>query len=263
MPTASVTEEIKTSELDQCLERLGLNDAKEFVLSNGVGESEKLAPENLPEKLILEEHLEGLTSELQDEKVVQLLLKLNEYEELANGSFRTDFIDGFSNLSRAGFNSTRTFGPDSYDLREYQACKILVKNGNFFEVVDRLKRQREESKKTTTIEGQTSKEAPEESGTKKRTLKNSAKSAGATQKTEKGAVSTSTSISAKTEPTETREVESVKYRDPINQFGGLVPYQLRQAQSNFLAAVLHCVKLVELRRTIESLIEDIESFQRS
>ncbi|RKP28757.1 hypothetical protein METBISCDRAFT_9285, partial [Metschnikowia bicuspidata] len=175
-------------------------------------------------------------SNSQDELVEKLLDLVSEYEQLANGAFYSAFVEGFSSLSRASFYSTRTFGRDSYDLRPYQACKVVTIEDSRFVLQDRLKAQAKMKK----VETQTT---------------NASKS----EKSFEAENSCTTSSHSKLQiASRISESDLSQFRDPIYQFGGLVPHQLRKTQDEFHNALVHCLRLLELQRKIESVMADIQ-----
>ncbi|EGV66046.1 hypothetical protein PSN45_003136 [Yamadazyma tenuis] len=168
----------------------------------------------------------------------QLLHLVDQYESLANTSFRTNFIDGFLNLSRANFNGggLRTYGVKDFDLRSYLACKN-IKSGPNLELEDYL--QRQESKKHDKEPEYTKKDQT-------------------TKQNQNTAVSSSVHRSKNESISHTEEFGNSLYKDPINQFGALVPYQLREAQASFNLALINSVELVNLQNKISSIISQIE-----
>lgn len=183
----------------------------------------------------------------QDDLVIQLLERLDRYEKLANDSFRVNFITGMQHLSRANFNSeNRKYGMDSLDRRPYDACKVVEGNGSF-KLRDRLRELKEKNKlekekesldpeKETTLEGQA--------------LRQRKKDSAQGEKSEP---------KSKKEGVLEKSVDPPSLRDPVYQFGVLVPYQLRNAQSSFNDSLTDIVNMVNLRRELTELIQKIES----
>lgn len=182
-------------------------------------------------------------SQDQDNAVVQLLELLDRYEKVANDSFRLNFIAGIQHLSRANFNSDgRKYGTDSLDRRPYDACKV-VETQNGFTVVDRLKKQKAES---ALLKDVLEKKDPLESLRQRKNTRKSEKTEEALgSKEEKGVISESVEVPA--------------LRDPIQQFGVLVPYQLRDAQSSFNDSLIDIVEMVNLRQQIAEAVKKVES----
>lgn len=183
------------------------------------------------EPFVLADKAEFEDSE-QDAKVIQLLELVSQYEQLANDSLRVNFVSGYLDLSRANFNGSKKFGVDSLDLRPYSACKV-VKRAEEFEIEDRLANQSEKRKKEKMVEKE--------------------------EKGEPELRSRKTKVKDVKDVTKVVEIEDegVPVSDPINQFGGLVPYQLRQAQQHFNRALDDSVKLLNLRNQISTLMEQI------
>ncbi|KAF3987523.1 hypothetical protein FT663_00685 [Candidozyma haemuli var. vulneris] len=172
----------------------------------------------------------------QDEAVIKLLDLLDQYEKLANDQFRVNFITGMQNLSRANFNSeNKKYGTDSLDRRPYEACKV-VEGSAVFVLKDKLK----EAKKDAIEEKES--EKPEESTLRSRG-----------NKTKPEKVST----------TETVKEPSKSLRDPIYQFGVLVPYQLRNAQASFNESLADIISMVNLRQQITDLVAQIEKAENT
>ncbi|RCK65979.1 hypothetical protein Cantr_01744 [Candida viswanathii] len=151
-----------------------------------------------------------------DTKTIELLDLLDRYQ-LLTASNRENFINGFFNLSRANFQNEKTrYGPETFDLRSYKACKVVeqTNDGAFF-VIDRLEKGLAKEDK----EGKTVRNRKEKSGGE--------------------------------------EKAKLEYRDPIKQFGALVPLDLRQSQADFNKAVLQSVEIVNLQVRIEKLINEL------
>lgn len=323
---ATVTSKSTTIDVLQAsLERLGLKDPLEFVLPTPTNHSSTDGLRNRSSRSKTKSDHEGRKERESDRKresdgeresdhereredstkidhliddyTAQLLTLVTEYEDLANGSFRSKFIDGFSDLSRAGFNSTRTFGPESYDMRPNQACKVIdITEEQAFELVDRLKgalptktngqtRSEESgkgvrSRKAHKVEKEpnglekvienldldtdklSSTNTPTSTSTRTSTTGSSNTGSSTTDSSKTGSKtrsSTSTGVSSSTISSVTDISETkASIRDPISQFGGLVPYQLRQSQAHFLQALNHAVKLVELQQSISKLLQKLE-----
>lgn len=214
---------------------------------------------------------EATASQLQDEKVFSLLLLIDEYERIANDSFRSNYVEGFLTLSRANFNSTRKFGTDSLDRRLYDACTV-VEDVDGFRVVDLLSKQRVEKKAFKLAEAKedektkTPKNGEEERGdaTEKIAVEkdNGAREEGGANERAETSGATLREASElknrKSKSKPTKKTPTWTLRDPIDQFGGLVPYQLRDAQTHFASALAESVKLVNLQKRISTLIRDIE-----
>lgn len=274
--------------LQKILDKLGIEDAADFLLPDSSLSGALSDPiESNKSKLILkqspasESNNKIETEKSQDENtstdqkdeldrnsslptgdsvLIRLLELVSEYEDLANGDFRSELIEAFSDLSRATFNSTRTFGPDSFDMRPYEACKTVeVANDGTVQLHNQLHRQSlPESTKPKTQGARSRKirknleSTSEDSNDSKvekielPSLSDSCASKGRTT-----ALSSGSSNGASL--TETKP----KLRDPIYQFGGLVPYQLRHAQTHFSNALAHSLKLVNLRFEIEVLISKV------
>lgn len=186
-------------------------------------------------------------SQDQDDLVIQLLERLDRYEKLANDSFRVNFITGMQHLSRANFNSeNRKYGMDSLDRRPYDACKVVESNGSF-KLRDKLKELKE--KKKLELENEkldSEKENTLEDQALRQRKKDPAKGEKSEPKSKEGGVSE-------------KSIEPSSLRDPIYQFGVLVPYQLRNAQSSFNDSLTDIITMVNLRQELTELIKKIES----
>ncbi|KAI5969188.1 hypothetical protein CANMA_001741 [Candida margitis] len=169
----------------------------------------------------------------EDEKTIQLLNLLNEYQELT-GACRSHFINGFLNLSRANFQSEKTkFGKDTFDMRSYDACKIvgLMDESDEFNIVDRTKT----SPGDAVDDDQFTNDITPASELKNRKNRN-----------------------ANTAKTETEKTATITYRDPILQFGALTPSQLKTSQEDFGSALNLSVRIINIRRKIETLVSELE-----
>ncbi|KAI5959282.1 uncharacterized protein KGF55_005432 [Candida pseudojiufengensis] len=154
----------------------------------------------------------------QDIKTIKLLNLLNEYQELTN-LHRSSFINGFLNLSRANFQSeTLKFNKDSWDLRIKNSNKI-IKIDDELELMDNLKAiDSEDVEKETEIKNR----------------------------------------KIKSRNTAALNSEKSILKDPILQFGALVPKELKLSQDNFNEGLRLSVKLINLRREIELLTKELD-----
>lgn len=163
----------------------------------------------------------------QHDKTIQLLDLLNEYQELTT-IYRLHFINGFLNLSRANFQSEKTkFGKDTFDMRSYNACKVVGVVGDEFNIIDRrgaIVDCDSEDKNALELQQDTQ-------------LKNRKKNG---------------------KPTKTDNATNT-YKDPILQFGALTPPQLKTSQEDFDRALKLSVQIINIRRKIATLTSELES----
>ncbi|CAH2355985.1 hypothetical protein CLIB1423_41S00452 [[Candida] railenensis] len=227
-----------------------------------------------------------------DQKFAQLLELVDRYEKLANGKFRLNFINGSLNLSRSNYNNRlslgKKYGPDSYDLRPYDSCKTvdIVANGGKFQLVDQRAKQVErenieknnkktvnniqpERKDDSSIKDQ-HKGGPAEAaningdggggGVVVTGISSESSSAGAgTLKNRKDqAKKLNSEIQAQSLESKSSSAEERKLVDPLLQFGGLVPYQLRQSQKYFEEWLSDSIQVLNLQTEISKLIKEIE-----
>lgn len=180
-----------------------------------------------------------------DAKTLQLLELLDKYENKVMRQMDINFKNGYLNLSRANYNSgsvLKKFGVESIDMREHLANKSVEFTGDGIKLVDLFEKNKEEKKynlkdKKKTKESITSENATEKTeGLRNRKLKSLVTLALSTQETQEGP----------------------QFRNPLHQFGGLVPYQLRQSQTYFNNGLEDAVALIQLRSEILSLIEEVE-----
>lgn len=208
----------------------------------------------------------------QDSKIFELIRLLAEYEALANDQFRVHFADGFLDLSRANYNGSRKHGIDSFDLRPYNACTVLDGTG---EIIDRLQIQREgekrrreravrenqeKEKEGKRVDGEGKSDKNGENGESDGRTKVDEKLEAEQKNTQSATAVRRKPVSGELRNRKNRKEpaeEQQSYKDPINQFGGLVPYQLWSSQSHFKRALVDCVRMVKLQRKIELLMEEI------
>lgn len=256
----AIASELSEENLAQCFKRLNITDASSFILPDLA-----IIRHSSTDQEVVSDN------DKQDKLVARLLDLVEQYEQLANESFRSSFMDGFSDLSRAAFNSTRTFGPDSYDMRPYPACKVVEVHGSRISLIDRLeielrKCEKKKKKELDQVNGETEQNGDnvEPKGPELRDLKKSrSKKTKDSQLDTKEGIFTATSSGADTSASQLNKMdegtktEPQKYRNAISQFGGLVPYQLRQAQTHFLSALADSIRLVELQQNISEIIAKI------
>lgn len=222
-----------------------------------------------------------------NELTIQLLALINQYEDVSNGAFRTNFIEGFMNLSRANFNSTslRTFGIESIDLRLSKACKV-VDTREEFQLVDLLaeqqarekdakerqvSKQKEDTEKNNPGKNNSDKNNSDKSNSDsinhKERIESDKKTKLLRRNPKKEDVPTAISSGIKNMSiNETKEIDlesefESKLKDPIYQFGGLVPYQLRECQNSFNKSLYNCVEMIALQTKMKTVIEQIEKLQ--
>lgn len=254
MTTVKTTPE----ELQKCLERLNVSDPEQFVLALSPKEITREGEKKQEPPKDSSRGLKFTTT--QDKKVATLLQLVSQYEKLANGLYRSYFIDGFNDLSRAEFNSTRTFRPDSCDMRPCEACKILEVGNGSFQLRNRLELQNSAKLLRTKEENQDkvgSRKGPKGNNDNVPEFCKKASSVDLNLFNRQDSAHSTSSIKSESEKS-ISETNVLLYRDPISQFGGIVPYQLRQAQEHFLDALADAVALVALQKTINTLITEIE-----
>ncbi|EGW33784.1 uncharacterized protein SPAPADRAFT_54071 [Spathaspora passalidarum NRRL Y-27907] len=164
-----------------------------------------------------------------DKKTIELLILIDKYENVVNNNYRTNFINGFVNLSKANYEHTgrgfeRRYGVDSLDLRPRLACLEVNEE---FHLVDLQQKTKKEEKR----------EQMESSLKNRKTKQTKSKSSGV------------------------EEFEEDKVKDPMLQFGGIVPYQLRQSQAFFKKAIENSLEVVKLQQEIDTLIQEIEKLR--
>lgn len=204
-----------------------------------------------------------------DDLTVKLLTLLDEYECLANGEYRELFVEGYMALSRANFSAHRVYGVDSYDMSEHKAG-IEIRHQGEFTVVDRVKaarEAREREKKEEKKEKEKEKEK-EEKPKKEEKLKINTTQEKGTSKTKRKQVegaSLSTSVATGAQEVSSKtggtKVMEPAVKDPINQFGGLVPYHLKTAQTTFSRSISNAVALVNMQRKIGAIVEKLEQLE--
>lgn len=224
-----------------------------------------------------------------DQKFVQLLELVDRYEKLANGKFRLNFINGSLNLTRSNYNNRlllgKKYGPDSYDLRPYDSCKTvdIVAGGEKFQLVDQRGKQVEREKmeknkkKLNSIQrekkGELGKEDEHKEGPAEAVSTNedggsvvvtgissesSSAGAGTLKKRKDQPKKLNLEIQAESLESKSTSAEEKKLVDPLLQFGGLVPYQLRQSQKYFEDWLYDSIQVLNLQTEISNLIKEIE-----
>ncbi|KAG7194667.1 uncharacterized protein KQ657_004343 [Scheffersomyces spartinae] len=175
-----------------------------------------------------------------DTKTLELLQLLDKYENTIMKQMDINFKNGYLNLSRANYNSgslTKKFGIESIDMREHLANKIVEVKGKDIVLKNVTKETIQETKKTyNTMKAD---ESNNENGLRNRNQNIKSSKPKAFEESEEGGI----------------------LRDPIHQFGGLVPYQLRQSQTYFIKGLKDAISLVALRSDIQLLIQEIESLR--
>lgn len=191
-----------------------------------------------------------------DEKTVELLELVSQYEQLCNDKLRTDFIDGFFTLGRANYNSgsVKKYGVDSLDMRPHEP-------GITVEVGDQMRVKKDEVitkkiQKDGIITKKVQKDEIMNDDNESRELENDDNSEKSTLRNRKNPEKTTSNTIPSTK--ETKQPEKPSF-NPLLQFGGLVPYQLRQSQLHFTAAIELAVERYNLAARIEKLVKELES----
>jgi hypothetical protein len=273
-------------------------------------------------------------STAQDAKLSELLTLFDEYENLTNGDYRSNFISGHMNLSRSNFNSeSRRFGKDSYDLRPYKACKQIKVESGVFTIVDLLQTNKQKKKKQTNKRKEKMRNSPENDFNEETEAKPLSSETGSgsrvsdengpinceenqvdnneyldekdtIDKVEKNdfhevlqgnsslkqrgekkheqihvsklislnkhqAMATGSNSSGNQHENQNMaestvgnndnyDAEEMPIKDPLSQFGSLVPYQLHEAQKFFETGLSNIIDILNLQTKIINLINDIE-----
>ncbi|CCE83680.1 Piso0_004265 [Millerozyma farinosa CBS 7064] len=186
-----------------------------------------------------------------DQKTLKLLQLLDQYEKITKDS-AIAYMNGNLTLSRANYNENpliKKYGMTSYDYRPYNSCKKIRIDKNGFELIDLLSVKRNSKiEQTSTIShseassstgGSTKDTDIDEDKLKNRKAKNQEK------QIQRSAIT---------------EFSSEDVKDPIYQFGGgLGSYQLRQSQKFYSEAVNQSIALLNIKRQIDSIIDEIKS----
>lgn len=190
--------------------------------------------------------------EEKDIKTIELLELLDRYQ-LIKSSNRNNFIDGFLNLSRANFQNDKIrYGIEKFDLRCYQACKIINLSSNNidqFQLIDRLEKNRLIKKSKEQEEQQQQKDNEQEEQQQQQKDKEQKESILRNRKEKK--------INEINELDDNDEKPIIEYKDPIKQFGGIVPQELRKSQINFNNALIELIEIINLIKKIEILINEL------
>lgn len=243
-----------------------------------VDETEKDTPVEIiiPPGEIVEEF-----SEL-DLLTFELLQLVEEYEKLTNESMRMNFVNGHLNLSRANYNAgslSKKFGTESLDLRPRNAVKRILYTEKY-EVIDmrdsetktnatKKSGSTEDNSNESRLTQETKTSASGVSSQKNGNLRSRRKKereglendeqekALEETKTNKEKTSEKSAPESKVYPS-----EEVQFKDPIYQFGGMVPYQLRLAQTYFTKGLEDVVTAANLQKRIREAMQKVEDISR-
>lgn len=235
-----------------------------------------------------------------DSKVFQLIQLIDEYEKLVNDGYRLNFINGFLNLSRANYgHNTRKYGSSSFDLRPYKSCKQVSFVEDEFVMIDILKQKRADTDESTKkqLDTKTSKLSDWLKSQEKQLQiidrkKEQNKYQNLDQKVDQmknqkinlvdhvseicredpypetsvGVTTGSSKFTSTVEKHSSDTTEDVidlelPLKDPLHQFGSLVPYQLRQSKFYFENSLDCIIKVLNYHIKINKLITEIESFE--
>lgn len=209
-----------------------------------------------------------------DEKVVQLLELLENYETLANHQMRELFILAHQHLGRAKFASQYQIGEHAYDLRPHSACLTTKARGEDWVLTNSLppvtnKRATKTEKTSATETGLSAEKynslVDETSKVPKVHREGKASRSHETEvkDTSEARTSALADRAARNRRTRTKkpkeeEASIAASRDPILQFGLLTPPQLARAQADFRSGVEIVVQMANLKRQIEGLLAEID-----
>ncbi|ODV95305.1 hypothetical protein PACTADRAFT_33879 [Pachysolen tannophilus NRRL Y-2460] len=183
-----------------------------------------------------------------DLKMIEYLNLLNKYE-LKCQEYRMNFVNGFINLSRANYangNNHRRFNRDYYDLREVKAIKIVeTDENNNLKLIDLLELQKKnllETKEKEIAENEDNNNEKEFSTLRNRNQKNE-----------------NFTLQKKSM---TFEKKDLPYRDPINMFGILVPFQLKESKKFFEKGVYNCIEIINLKNKLSCIYKEIKELKK-
>ena len=184
-----------------------------------------------------------------DSKTEELLNLIHTYETLVNDKYRTNFIEGYLNLSRANFSSSagfdKRYGIDGIDLRPRDACVEVERKLGKFSVVNQL----EEMNMKKKNDGEKVEDEKEIEGNGDGDIQ---------IKKRKGKIDVKESAKEGVVEITDDAKEKKTYIDPILQFGGLVPHQLKLSQDHFKNAIEDSIEVLNLRKQIDTLFDEIE-----
>lgn len=206
-----------------------------------------------------------------DEKTIELLEKLHNYQLLTN-SYRQSFISGFQDLARANFQTSERIkiGKDAYDLRPCLACTIAEAqkeaNGEpLLTIVDKLKERNMNGNEHEQYDADGDHDVDHDivaGDDIKQQVKNRKRKNVQTKEVDQGVLKdVPEEVNEKTDVSyddKNEEASTVLFRDPINQFGAIPPATLRKSQSHFKEALLQAVEIINLQRSIQRLITQLE-----
>ncbi|CDK28574.1 unnamed protein product [Kuraishia capsulata CBS 1993] len=191
----------------------------------------------------------------EDNLMINVLNLIDEYEKQAE-SVSGYLSNGFLQLSRANYASTTgiRFGRDYYDEREFDAqIRVQITEDGSITTVEPVSEKASQTEKLESTHRQ-----PESTSLKRRQKK--------TENPEDTARTSAIETNSKTvesdSPTpETTEIDSTvpaKRTNPVNMFGALVPYQLRQSQTSFQQAVAGLVRLADSKRQLLEMLSRVD-----
>ncbi|OVF11340.1 hypothetical protein A9F13_01g08426 [Clavispora lusitaniae] len=164
---------------------------------------------------------------------------INKKDTKANGSKE----DGEAERLAEFLGEVRVSGRDSRQLRSREKARASSlpsegKNSEALEREEEKSEKSEKSKNSETVEMETSETSDESKNSKN--SKNSEK------------------LETLSKPDSPEQAKSSEPKDPMAQFGALVPLQLVQAQKSFHSALENTIHLANLQKKIVSLVAEIE-----
>lgn len=179
-----------------------------------------------------------------DSLTFELFELLSIYENIINVKVKKTISDGFINISEANYTTSSSFNKFNILSVDFRPCKSTIKIIycsirkqfkliNFLKENDTIKMEDDENENIYNFD--------ENINTlRKRTIK------------------VKQDNNCKTE-----NFDDNKIQNPINQFGVIVPYELKLAQDFFLKFLRSCVSLTNLQQKILHLITEIKYLKTS
>lgn len=181
----------------------------------------------------------------QDEKTIELLDLLDKYQEivLENSSSYMEAFIGLTKANCLGGPFSKKFGMDAYDFRPHDANK-KIDCSEFFSLIETKEAEKDSPNELSQLELEsTTEKYNSEIEFRNRKRKHT--------RTERELLKQNTEI-------EKDDMDKLPIKDPILQFGIFVPKQLKEAQVLFNKSLIQSIQIANLKKRIETTVQEIE-----
>lgn len=185
-----------------------------------------------------------------DKKTIDLLEELDQYTQITS-AWRQQLIDAFVLLSRANYVGSKRFGLECFDMRPYNAQATVTLGDGIV-----LTRGSQKVEDSATAEAE-----PENTLRQRKVAKGP-------EEHEQDKSLAKEKPQEKEKPLKKKQLQPASGeksldldRDPLLQFGAMVPPALRQAQTAFQKALTQAIAVANSQIKLSTLVSELEAHQ--